>query len=186
MRENEDQPTYQRRRDQHRANFLMCERKHDEDDSSFRQRLDALTDAFREKRRAWSDTAGQTGSNVSLKAQQTARQASDRTQELFADNPLVSGILAAAVGAALGSTIPVSRTEQEKLGDIGGKARELANDGKEALTSQVREKKDDLLEKADRKLQQPAAEQSPSGFGGQAPGGGDRPAQTSPFGTSGV
>jgi Protein of unknown function (DUF3618) len=196
LRDNEDQIAAQRRRDQHRANFLMCERRHDEDDSSFRQRLDDMTDKFREKRRAWSDSAGQTGSNVSLKAQQTARQASDRTQELFTSNPLVGGILAAAVGAALGSTIPVSRTEQEKLGDLGGKARDMANEGKEALTSQVRDKKDDLLEKADQKLQQSGGEQasaSPggqlSGGGGQAaqqPAGGGQSSQQTPFSTSGV
>jgi ElaB/YqjD/DUF883 family membrane-anchored ribosome-binding protein len=186
MRDNEDQQAYQRRRDMHRANFLMCERRHDEDDTSFRQRLDDMTDKFREKRRAWSDSAGQAGSNVSLKAQQTARQASDRTQELFANNPLVGGILAAAVGAALGSTIPVSRTEQEKLGEIGGKARDMANDGKEALTSQVREKKDDLLEQADQKLQHSPGEQPAPSFGEQAASGGDQFTQQSPFGTSGV
>ena len=165
MRDNEDQQAFQRRRDLHRANFLMCERRHDEDDTSFRQRLDETTDKFREKRRAWSDSAGQTGSAARLKAQQTARQASDRTQELFANNPLVSGILAAAVGAALGSSIPVSRTEQEKLGGIGGAALDKANEGKEALKSQAIEKKDALLDQADQKLQPSSDRQPQQGFG---------------------
>ncbi|HYW17229.1 MAG TPA: DUF3618 domain-containing protein [Allosphingosinicella sp.] len=153
-RENEEPLAYQRRRDQHRANFLMCERKHDEDDSSFRQRLDEMTDKFREKRRAWSDSASQAGSGAGRKAQETAQQASERAQDLFAGNPLVTGILAAAIGAAIGSTIPVSRTEKEKLGALGGKALDKANEGKEALTAQAMEKKDELLEKADQKLQQ--------------------------------
>ena len=180
MRENEEPLAYQRRRDQHRANFLMCERKHDEDDQSFRQRLDEMTDNFRDKRRAWSDTASQAGSDASLKAQQTARQASERAQDLFANNPLVGGILAAALGAALGSTIPVTRTEQEKLGDIGGKALDMANEGKESLKSQAIEKKDELLEKADQKLQQSTDGQSQQSAGtqpagGQAPSGSHAP-----------
>lgn len=182
MRDDEDQIAAQRRRDQHRANFLMCERRHDEDDSSFRQRLDEMTDKFREKRHAWSDSASQAGSNVSSKAQQTARQASDRTQEMFANNPLVGGILAAAVGAALGSTIPVSRMEQEKLGDLGDKARGLANEGKETLISQARDKKDELLEKADQKLQQSGGEQAPSGLSAPTTGGGAS-TQQAPFRT---
>lgn len=58
QRGDEDAISYQRRRDQARSNFLI-ERDHDEDDSSFKQRLDGMTDTFREKRRAWADTAGQ-------------------------------------------------------------------------------------------------------------------------------
>lgn len=172
-RENEDPLAYQRRRDQHRANFLMCERRHDEDDKSFRQRLDEMTDKFREKRRAWSDSATQAGSGAGRKAQQTARQASERAQDLFAGNPLVTGILAAAVGAAVGSTIPVSRTEQEKLGSLGGKALDMASQGKEALTTQAMEKKDELLEKADQKLQQ-SSEGQPQQQGSGNPAG-DKP-----------
>ena len=57
LREGEDPVAYQRRRDTHRANFLMCERGHDEDESSFRQRLDQMTEKFREKRQAWTDSA---------------------------------------------------------------------------------------------------------------------------------
>jgi hypothetical protein len=179
--ENEEPQAYQRRRDQHRANFLMCERRHDEDDKSFRQRLDEMTDKFREKRRAWSDSASQTGADYGRKAQQTARQAGERAQDLFAGNPLVSGILAAALGAALGSTIPVSRTEQEKLGGIGGKALDMANDGKEALASQAREKKDELLEKADQKLQQSSEGQPQQSSGGGQQGGGESSSASQPF-----
>ncbi|MGA9582851.1 MAG: DUF3618 domain-containing protein [Allosphingosinicella sp.] len=183
MIENEDPILYQRRRDQHRANFLMCERRHDEDDKSFRQRLDEMTDKFRDKRQAWSDSAGRTSSDMGRKAQETARQASERAQDLFAGNPLVTGMLAAAVGAALGSTIPVSRTEREKLGGIGGKAREMANQEKEALKSQAIEKKDELLEKADRKLQQSSEGQSRQGGGHQQQqsGGESRSGQETPF-----
>jgi ElaB/YqjD/DUF883 family membrane-anchored ribosome-binding protein len=154
LREGEDELSYQRRRDLHRANFLMCERNPDEDDHSFRQRLNDLTDKFREKRQAWSDSASQTGSDASDRTRQLASQASASAKGMYDSNPLVGGILAAAVGAALGSTIPVSRQEQEKLGSVGLKAREMASEQKDELTSKAMEKKDELLEKVDEKLQQ--------------------------------
>lgn len=153
MRDGEDPIAYQRRRDIHRANFLMCERNPDEDDHSFRQRLNDLTDKFREKREAWSISASQTGSAASDRTRQLASQASRSAQNMYESGPLVGGILAAAVGAALGSTIPVSRQEQEKLGSVGLKAREMASEQKDQLTSKAMEKKDELLEKADEKLQ---------------------------------
>jgi len=153
MRDGEDPTAYQRRRDMHRANFLMCERKPDEDDHSFRARLDDMTEAFRDKRRAWADSTSQGASATRLKAQQAASQISDRAQDMYAGNPLVGGILAAAVGAALGSTIPISRTEQDTLGDVGAKARDMASREKDQVTDQLRQKKDQLVEKADQTLQ---------------------------------
>ena len=159
MRDGEDMSAYQRRRDLHRATFLMCEQRPDEDEHGFRQRLDDLTDKFREKRRAWMDSASSAGSSAGdsvrsagRSAQQTARQAGSRAQEMYEDNPLIGGILAAAVGAVLGSAIPVSRQEQEKLGDIGQKARDMASEQKDQLASKAMDKKDELLDKADQKL----------------------------------
>jgi hypothetical protein len=175
MREGEDVDAYHRRRDLHRANFLMCEREPNEDDHSFRQRLNQLTDKFREKRSAWSDSAGQTGSAAKERTQQlassardSARQASFRAQDMYSGNPLVGGILAAAVGAALGSALPVSRQEQEKLGALGSKARDLASEQKDQLASAAIEKKDQLLEKADEKLQQSQSQHEQQGQSQQA------------------
>lgn len=170
MRDGEDPTAYQRRRDMHRANFLMCEQNAGEDDHSFRQRLNEMTDKFRETRRAWTDSASQTGSATSRKARQAAKQASGRAQDLYDSNPLVGGILAAALGAALGSAVPLSRTEQKKLGDVGAKARDMASEQKDQLTSQAMEKKDELLEKADRSLQQkPDQAKSPEQASPEAP-----------------
>jgi hypothetical protein len=146
-REGEDDIAYQRRRDLHRATFLMCE-------SSFRQRLNDMTDKFRDKRSAWSDSASQTGSAAKQRTQQLASQASDKAQDFYSSNPLVGGILMAAVGAAMGSAIPISRKEQETLGSIGEQARDKAGEAKDQLTQQAMEKKDQLLDKADQKLEQ--------------------------------
>lgn len=181
MRESEDPMDYQRRRDLHRANFMMCEPKPNEDDHSFRHRLDEMTDKFREKRGAWSDAVSQAGSSAGQSAQQltqsdqrTARQALNRGQDLYDSNPLVGGILAAAVGAALGWGIPISRKEQETMGDIGAEAREMISEQKDQLTDQLREKKDQLVDRVDEKLQATSGQQQnqqaqPSGQGQRSP-----------------
>ncbi len=155
MRDGEDPLAYQRRRDVARANFLMVERGHDEDEQGFRQRLDSMTDKFREKRRAWSDSTAQAGTA----AQKKMRAMSGRTQEFYNSNPLVGGILAAALGAALGSGLPITRQEQETLGDMGEKARDLAGKQKDEIASKLHDAKDQALEKADDKLRQSGADQ---------------------------
>lgn len=162
MREGEDPVAYQRGRDTHRANFLMCERGHDEDESSFRKRLDQMTDKFREKRQAWSDSASQAGSATADSARRTARQASGYATDLYDSNPLIGGILAAAVGAALGSTIPVSRTEEEALGGIGAKARDLADESKQQITGQIRDK-EELIGKAEEAIKPDRSKQGQGG-----------------------
>jgi ElaB/YqjD/DUF883 family membrane-anchored ribosome-binding protein len=158
MREGEDPVAYQQRRDIARANFLMCERQPGEDDHGFRQRLDSMTDSFRQKRRAWSDSSGR----ASDATREKARMAASKTQDFYNSNPLVGGILAAAVGAALGSGLPITRREQEQLGTVGEKARNLASEQKEQLTSKLQEKKDEALEKADQTLQQGGQDQQPT------------------------
>ena len=147
-KDGEDQSAYQRRRDMARANFLMVERGHEEDDQGFRQRLDQMTDKFREKRRAWSDSSSQAQAATRRKVQ----LAGGKVQEFYDSNPLVGGIIAAAAGAALGSALPITRQEQDKLGDVGDKARDLASEQKDKITSQLRETKDGLLDQADQKM----------------------------------
>lgn len=145
---DEDDATYQRRRDTARSNFFMLERGHDEDESSFRKRLDSMTNTFRDKRRAWANTS----SDLQESARQKAQMAAHKTQDLYSENPLIGGILAAAVGAAFGSALPVTRQEKENLGSIGQKARDVVGRQTEQVGSMVRDKKDELLEKADSTL----------------------------------
>ena len=149
MREGEDPAAYQRRRDLARSTFFMVERGHDEDEHSFRQRLDDVADRFREKRRAWADSSADTAAAAKQKTQMAAGKA----QDFYASNPLVGGIVAAAIGATLGSALPVTRTEKEKLAPLGNKARDMIDEHKEEVTSKLREKKDELLDRADQKLQ---------------------------------
>ena len=165
QRSDEDAASYQRRRDTARSNFMMVERGHDEDDSSFRQRLDAMTESFRQKRQAWADAASQAQDATTQKAKAVAGAAQNlgsKVQSLYTGNPLVGGILAAALGAALGSAAPITDLEQDKLGDLGDKARDVIDEHKEQVSAQLRDKKDELLEKADAALK-PSADASPHG-----------------------
>jgi ElaB/YqjD/DUF883 family membrane-anchored ribosome-binding protein len=158
MGESEDLAAYQRRRDQARANFLMVERGHDEDDHGFRQRLDGMTESFRQKRRAWSDSSAQAGTVAKEATMEKARMAAGKTQDFYNSNPLVGGILAVAVGAALGSGLPISRQEQEKLGSVGEKARDMASEQKDQIASKLHETAD----QASEKLQQGSPDQQQS------------------------
>jgi hypothetical protein len=149
QRPDEEFSAFQRRRDLARSNFLMVERSDDEDESAFRKRLDSMTGSFREKRRAWADSSA----SAKDATQRRASQVAGKAQDLYAGNPLVGGILAAAIGAAFGATVPITRQEQDKLGAIGEKARDVVGQQSEQVSAQLRDKKDQLLDKADEKLQ---------------------------------
>ena len=164
IRDGEDAMAYQRRRDAARANYLMLERRHDEDEGSFRQRLDDLTDRFREKRHGLTQASG----HVGAMAVDSASQTWDRSRDFYTENPFVGGLIAAAVGAALGSAIPLTRTEKEKLGGLGQKARAAASEQKDAVTEKLREKKDELVERADQGLQQQSGQFDQLGQSGQS------------------
>ena len=156
----EQDAEYQRRRDIARSNFFMLERQHDEDEGSFRQRLDSISEKFRDKRRAWADTTA----DMQEAAKQKAQFAATKTHDLYDDNPLIGGILAAAIGAAFASALPVTRQEKDSLGSLGQKAREVVGQKTNHLGSIVREKKDELLDEADATLNKAA---SPNESGAQ-------------------
>ena len=152
----EDDLAYQRRRDLARANYFMVERGHEEDESSWRQRLDQATETFRNKRRAWADSTRHAGSSARDTAQQAAGSVRDgaqrtvgRAQQAYTSNPLIGGLIAAAVGAIAGTALPLSRTENEKLAGLGETTREAIGEQKDQLISATREKKDQLLSKVE-------------------------------------
>lgn len=140
-RDDEDRSIYQRRRDLARSNYFMVERSHDEDDASFRERLDQAADAFRAKRKAWSDQAQRAGDALA----DTSKTAVTRTKALYRDNPLVGGLIAAAIGGIVGSLVPLTETEDENLSELGQRAREMASDQTDRIVQGAREHTDDLV-----------------------------------------
>ena len=150
--EGEDDLAYQRRRDLHRANYFVLDRGHEEDEHSFRQRLDDAAQSFRDKRRAWSDSASDAANSARESASQAANSVRNsgaaavaEAQSAYASNPLIGGLIAAAVGAIAGTALPLTRTEDENLSSLGESARDVIGEQKDKLVQAAREKKDELL-----------------------------------------
>ena len=172
---NEDDLAYRRRRDIARANYLMIEQRHDEDESTFRQRLDQATDALREKRDSLLDGAQRMGRSASG----SARGAADSATQAYQSNPLIGGMVAALVGALAGAAAPITRTEEEQVGKLGASALDVAKGKAHELAEMARDKKDELVEKADQKMSE-----GQTGGGGQADSQpSSHPARTPEFGS---
>ncbi|NVD45385.1 DUF3618 domain-containing protein [Qipengyuania atrilutea] len=149
-RPDEEDQLYYRRRDEHRGTYLMIERGHDEDDKSYRQRLDDATNRMREKRDRFVDNARQKRNDLARRGRRTA----EKGRDAYYSNPLVGGLAAAIVGAIAGSVIPASQTEREKLGPQGARALDKAEQQAKHAGEEAREKKDDAVARADRKMEE--------------------------------
>lgn len=146
--EGEDSRSYLTRRNRARSNYLMVEQRHDEDENSFSERLDQTMDKMREQRDNLTNRVGDARRSAGLRA----KSAAGTVSETYRDNPLVGGLIAAAVGAIAGSAIPLSQSEKDTLGDAGEKVVEQGKDKVQELAGQARQTKDELVDKADRKL----------------------------------
>jgi len=171
QRPEEDHASYQRRRDLARSNYFMLERGHDEDDTSFRGRLDALTDKYRSTRHDWTNAAKEAGKSTGRTAQAVVGATTGATQAvvgstsraaqavvakaegLYTQNPIIGGLIAAVVGAVAASALPITDTEQNSLGGIGQKATDALKAGQGQVASKLREQKDQLVEKAEAAIQ---------------------------------
>lgn len=180
-RDDEPADSYRRRRDTARASYFMLEQGHDEDESGFRKRLDDASDKLRERTSAFGDWLSEEGQSLSDGASSAAnsvrsgsRRAAYQAERAYEQNPMVGGLIAAAVGAILGAIIPETQYEDELLGEYGETARskvgELADTAKAKasdLAEQGKEKAADAaqaaLDKADEKLDQSKTSTSTSG-----------------------
>jgi hypothetical protein len=181
-RSDEDDLAYRRRRDLARANYLMIEQRHDEDEHSFRRRLDEATEGLRQRRERVFESArnsgrsavdasgravhavGSAGGSAMRTVGDAGSRAASAASSAYGDNPLLGGLAAALVGAVIGAAVPLTRTEEEQLGEIGESALQTAKEKARAVGEQVREKKDQFVDQADQRLNE-----SGGGSGG-APG----------------
>jgi Protein of unknown function (DUF3618) len=154
--EGEDDADFARRHDSARSAFFNVKRDDHEDESSFRKRLDSLTEMLRTKRHDWAASSV----DAAHGAREKARAVFDKSQGLYTDNPLVGGILAAAIGAAFGSALPVTHQEKQKLRPLGQKARDTLDQQKQRVTELARTKKDEFLDKADAAIGRGSSDQS--------------------------
>lgn len=140
----EDEQAYRRRRDLARANYFLIEQRHDEDETSFRDRLDQATETLRRKRHDLMETAQGWGRG----ARDGAGKIGTGAQGLYRENPLVGGAIAAVAGAIVGAALPASRIEEENLGSMGAQALDTVKDKAHELGDMAREKKDALVGEA--------------------------------------
>lgn len=155
QRDGESDESYHRRRDLARATYFMVERDHDEDDASFRRRLNEAGERFRNRtsfgeargsssypadnrggsesgmleraRHAFSGRIGSAREHVRDSGSATMQRASD----YYSDNPAIGGLIAAALGAIVGAALPPSEIERQQLGSLGRQARDRLSQGKD-------------------------------------------------------
>ncbi|MEM7687476.1 MAG: DUF3618 domain-containing protein [Pseudomonadota bacterium] len=169
-RDNEDDTSYQRRRDYARGTFLMIERRHNEDDAGYRQRLDEATEKLRTKRdemaeraRTAREDATRRMQSASEQAKQRASQGADRITNTYQQNPVIGGLAAALIGMIAGSAAPATAREREVFGDVGEDMVETARQKAQDMGEKARAKKDELVEKADNKVAPGKSDTTPTG-----------------------
>ncbi len=155
-RADEDHDSYQRRRDDARANYLMIERRHEEDDKSFRDRLEEATESMRRKRHEMVENARARGSSAMSKAREAGSSISDRSQRtadqashIYEENPLIGGALAALVGLIAGSAAPATNAERRFMGEHAEGSLEFAKHKAQGLADKAHDMKDDAIEKVE-------------------------------------
>lgn len=144
----EDDQSYRRRRDDTRATYFMLEQGHDEDEHTFSKRLDDATNRLRERREKASERTRELG----RQSRDRARQATSKAQDFYFDNPLIGGLAAAFAGAIAGSSIPSTRTEEAYVGGLGEQAIDTAKTKMKQTGDQARQKKDEMIDRADEKM----------------------------------
>jgi ElaB/YqjD/DUF883 family membrane-anchored ribosome-binding protein len=145
----EDDQSYRRRRDQSRADYFMLEQRHDEDEHTFRQRLDDATENLRSRFSKASDSAH----DMADRSRESAKQAASKAQGFYFDNPLISGLAAAFVGAIAGSALPATRAEEDYVGGMGEKAIDAAKAQARKTGEEARHQKDEMIDQVDRKME---------------------------------
>lgn len=108
-------------------------------------------DAVRERSASVADQAKRAGGMLWERSAGMAGQAT----HLYDDHPVIGGLLAATAGAALATTLPVTRMEAEQLGDIGQRARGMFDQEKDKLMGAARARKDEVLHKAEDAVNPP-------------------------------
>jgi len=128
-------------------------------------RAGELVGRVREGAHGLAHRASSVASNVATQAKQTTRQVAHKGQDLVREQPLVLAGLGFALGAALAGTAPLSRREQQLLGEpageLMGELEQRAHQIKDRVEKGVRA----AGEVAKQALTAPSDQQRPEGGG---------------------
>lgn len=87
-------------------------------------------------------------------ARRSARRAEHRVEDFVDDNPLLAGLVAAGAGALLGSLLPSTRFEDERMGpvrdDLMHQASDMADEARERARHVAEDAKEELKESGER------------------------------------
>lgn len=96
--------------------------------------------------------ATQGAADLAQQSRKRTQQATTKAKDLYFDNPLVSGLAAAIVGAIAGSALPATRTEENYVGSMGEKALDTAQAKLKQTGGEARKMADNLLDTVDQKI----------------------------------
>lgn len=144
----EDPAAFRRRRDLGRANYFMLEQRHDEDETSFRDRLDEATEKLRERRDSFLENAHSLGQAAS----HTAEGAAHKVMEAYVSHPIVGGMIAALAGALAGALAPLTETEEKEAGKLGSRALDAIKDEAGDLAEKAHTQKDRFVGETEDKI----------------------------------
>ncbi len=100
--------------------------------------------------------------HMGRRASRTARRAEHSVEDFIDDNPLMAGLFAAGAGALLGSLIPSTRFENERVGplrdDMMHRASDMVDEAKERAQHVAEDAKEELKESGEHIAESAKAE----------------------------
>ena len=131
----ETEDAFRERVTEAKARALSIKRNADETAKAFKQRVDdyisraeaAVSDTKEQARSAWSSGSEAAG-HQSRQMAPRARQGRQRIADLYASEPLIVGAIGLAAGAVIAALLPLTRSEDEALGEVGDEVREKARE----------------------------------------------------------
>lgn len=112
---------------------------------SAKGRAQGMSDGMRER----TSRAKAGSRNAMHNASSRAQSASQQTTHFIQEHPVMAGALGIAIGAAIGSLLPSTRTEDERMGAIRDKAVDRATQEGERYADEARAKVHDSAEKVE-------------------------------------
>ncbi len=155
---DEDDFSYEQRLTDSRARSLGVARRNDEDDTTFKQRLaqatektkkfaamcrDKLKGAARATAHGVSDAKHAAESGVKAAAGAASATAS-RSVRFYDEHPLATGAIGLAIGAVVGSSLPLSRMEERRLKGLVDEGLSLGAEGLTGAAQAVETFADDI------------------------------------------
>lgn len=149
-RDQESESDYYRRLDEAYGAHLSVQAEAGEPQERYRDRVRARVDEVRDRATRARQDLGRRAQATGRQAVASGRGAQARAAAYHEDNPLASGLIAAAVGALAGSMMPISRQEREALQPLAADMTERGAEIAEQAADQVERARDSAKQQMDQ------------------------------------